>query len=156
MKKTNLKLAGSSESHEPRRLSEVLNEYFAGNSPLARAYRDRLFEDIFPHTEPCCELKLLTRQPGCMLVGAMLEGVLVHNDDDNYVFAEKVTEDNVVERKTTRNAFLYEGTCVNVKMRDDGVVFPTFRYGLLFSKNIDFRDFCFSAARELISLGEAL
>ena len=84
--------AGSKGMNEPRRLSEVLNEYFAGNSPLARAYRDRLFEDIFPHTEPCCELKLLTRQPGRLNEGTMLDGIIARDGDERYVFVENTSQ----------------------------------------------------------------
>ena len=104
--------AGSrKQSHEPRRLSEVLDEYFASNSPLARAYRDHLF----PNTEPCCQLKLLTREPGRLPVGAYLNGVIAHDKEDSYVFTEMPLQ---AARK--RNPQVFNGRYITITQRRNG------------------------------------
>ena len=143
--------SGSGKENEPKVIGEVLNEYFQSNEPSAVALRDRLFKDIHPHTEPCCQLKLLTRQPGRPEVGTMFDGTLVREGEDRFVFCEQLFEKKK-ESQTPRNAHLYEGTYINVNMRDDGVVYPTFRYGRLDKKNIVFRDFCREAAEELVKV----
>lgn len=143
------KKAGSKGMNEPRRLSEVLNEYFAGNSPLARAHRDRLFENIFPHTEPCCELKLLTRQPGRLNEGTMLDGIIARDGDERYVFVEKAHEKKV--STVRRNPVIFEGGCFNVHRLADGsprleVCHPRFY------PDFTFRDFCLAGAQELLTI----
>jgi len=146
--------AGSrKQASEPRRLSEVLNEYFAGNSPLARAYRDRLFEDIFPHTEPCCELKLLTRQPGRLNEGAMLDGIIARDGDERYVFVEKAHEKKVTTVR--RNPVIYSGGCINVHRLADGTLRLEFNRPR-FYPDFSFRDFCLAAAQELLTIARLL
>lgn len=73
--------SGSTKKNEPKVIGEVLNEYLASNEPLAVAYRNRLFKDIHPHTELGVDLKLLTREPGRMPVGTMIDGAIVHDDE---------------------------------------------------------------------------
>lgn len=147
------KKAGSKGMNEPRRLSEVLNEYFAGNSPLARAYRDRLFEDIFPHTEPCCELKLLTRQPGRLNEGTVLDGIIARNGDEQYVFVEKPREKKVT--KVRRTPIIYSGGCINVHRLADGTLRLEFNRPS-FYPDFSFRDFCLTAAQELLTIAGLL
>lgn len=111
--------AGSrKQSHEPRRLSEVLDEYFASNEPLARAYRDHLF----PNTEPCCQLKLLTREPGRMPVGAYLNGIIAHDKEDSYVFTE-----TPLQAARRRNPRVFDGEFITVTVWDDGSLHPNFK-----------------------------
>ena len=147
------KKAGSKGMNEPRRLSEVLNEYFAGNSPLARVYRDRLFEDIFPHTEPCCELKLLTRQPGRLNEGTMLDGIIARDGDERYVFVEKAHEKKVTTVR--RNPVIYSGGCINVHRLADGTLRLEFNRPR-FYPDFSFRDFCLAAAQELLTIARLL
>ena len=55
--------AGSTRfSNEPRPVSDILSEMLSSNSPLARGYRQH--QSVYPNTEPCVDLKLLTREPG--------------------------------------------------------------------------------------------
>lgn len=104
--------AGSrKQSHEPRRLSEVLDEYFASNSPLARAYR----EHLFPHTELNVDLKLLTREPGRMPEGKCLEGILAHDKEDRYVFTEMP-----LQAARRRNPQVFNGRYITVTQRRNG------------------------------------
>ena len=148
------KMAGSKGMNEPRRLSEVLNEYFAGNEPLAAAYRHRkLFENIFPHTELCCELKLLTRQPGRLNEGTMLDGIIARDGDDRYVFIEKAHEKKVTTVR--RTPVIYSGDCVNVHRMTDG----TYRLAFCrphFYAGFSFADFCLAAAHELLAIARLL
>ena len=147
------KKAGSKGMNEPRRLSEVLNEYFAGNSHLARAYRDRLFKDIFPHTEPCCELKLLTRQPGRLNEGMMLDGIIARAGEERYVFVEKTHEKKVTTVR--RNPVIYSGACINVHRLADGTLRLEFNRPR-FYPDFSFRDFCLAAAQELLTIAQLL
>lgn len=104
--------AGSrKQSHEPRRLSEVLDEYFASNSPLARAYR----EHLFPHTELNVDLKLLTQKPGRMPEGKCLEGILAHDKEDRYVFTEMP-----LQAARRRNPQVFNGRYITVTQRRNG------------------------------------
>lgn len=146
-------VAGSGKSNEPRLLNEVLNEYFAGNSPLARAYRDRLFSDVFPHTEPCCQLKLLTRQRGRPNEGSMLEGVITRSGDEQYVFVEKPLEKKVT--KVRRTPIIYSGNCVNVHRCSDGILRLDFNRPR-FDSDFSFRDFCIAAAQELLTIARLI
>jgi len=148
------KKAGSKGMNEPRRLSEVLNEYFASNEPLAAAYRHRkLFEDIFPHTEPCCELKLLTRQPGRLNEGTMLDGIIARDGDERYVFVEKAHEKKVTTVR--RNPVIYSGGCINVHKLADGTLRLEFNRPR-FYPDFSFRDFCLAAAQELLTIARLL
>ena len=142
--------SGSGKENEPKVIGEVLNEYFQSNEPIAVALRDRLFKDIHPHTEPCCQLKLITRKHGRMKVGEMLDGTIVRDGEDHYLFMEQMFK--MTGWQTRRNAHLYEGQYVNVNMRPDGVIYPTFRYGQLYNENITFREFCYRAAHELVKV----
>lgn len=141
------KKAGSRKKvNEPRHLSEILTEYFAGNSPLARAYRGRLFENVFPHTEPCCQLKLLTHQPGRLQEGKMLDGVIMRDDNEHYVFVQNHPEMMIVKR---RSPHFFRGVCVNVTQNEDGSLRPTFNRPK-YSEDYGFSEFCLEAAQELI------
>ena len=110
---------GSRKLHEPRSLSEVLAEYFAGNSPLARAYRDRSLENVFSHTEPCWKLKLLTSQSGRPAVGMLIDGIITRDNDSHYTFTETAFTSSVVQR----NVHTFDGihiTCTH-RLKDGKV-----------------------------------
>ena len=62
--------AGSTNNHEPRLVGDILTEMFSSNSPLARGYRQH--QSVYPNTEPCVDLKLLTREPGRIPLGTIL------------------------------------------------------------------------------------
>ena len=142
---------GSKKTNEPKVIGVVLNEYLENsNEPLAAAIRDRLFKDAHPNTELGVDLKLLTRKRGRMKVGEMLDGAIVRDGEDHYLFMERMFK--LAGRQTRRNAHLYEGQYVNVNMRPDGVIYPTFRYGQLYNENITFREFCYRAAHELVKV----
>lgn len=149
------KKAGSRiETNEPRLLSEILSEFFAGDSPLARGYRDRrLFKDVFPTTELDVDLKLLTRQPGRPALGALLDGIIARDGDERYVFVEKAHEKKVTTVR--RNPVIFEGGCFNVHRLADGtprleVCHPRFY------PDFTFRDFCLAGAQELLTIARLI
>ena len=143
--------AGSEAQYGPRLVGEILHNYLENsNEPLAVAYRERLFKDLYPNTEPCTVLKLLTREPGRMPVGAYLNGTIVHDSEEHYTF----TEGGIEEKKAVsilRSPHVYKGTCVNVVRRADGNLYPTFNRPK-YSESFGFQDFCLEAAKELIEV----
>lgn len=144
------KLAGSKRMNEPRRLSEVLNEYFAGNSPLAVAYRDRLFKNLHPDTHLDVDLKLLTREPGHIPVGAMLYGAITRDEVNHFCFIQNDPEKKKV-LVTVRNPHVYLGKRINVNRKDDGTLYPTFNRPQ-YTESFTFQDFCREAAEELFAV----
>ena len=111
--------AGSRNSNEPRRIGQVIIDdvLFSNEHSFGVGYRQRkLFEDFYPNTELDVDLKLLTRKPGHMSVGEYLDGTLVHDADDHFLFAEKVVEKEV--RK--RNPCHYQGQHISCTIRPDG------------------------------------
>lgn len=144
------KLASSKRMNEPRRLSEVLNEYFAGNSPLAVAYRDRLFKDLHPDTHLDVDLKLLTREPGHIPVGAMLDGAITRDEVNHFCFIQNDPEKKKV-LVTMRNPHVYLGKRINVNRKDDGTLYPTFNRPQ-YTDSFTFQDFCREAAEELLAV----
>ncbi len=144
------KLAGSKRMNEPRRLSEVLNEYFAGNSPLSVAYRDRLFKNLHPDTHLDVDLKLLTREPGHIPVGAMLNGAIARDEVNHFCFIQNDPEKKKV-LVTMRNPHVYLGKRINVNRKDDGTLYPTFNRPQ-YTESFTFQDFCREAAEELLAV----
>ena len=115
--------AGSrKQTHEPRRMSEVLDEFFKSDEPLARAYRDHIFKDMYPHTEPCCQLKLLTREPGRLPVGAYLFGTIVHDRESHFTF-----EETPLQAAGKRNPRVFNGQFITITRWDDGSYHPNFK-----------------------------
>ena len=139
--------SGSTKKNEPKVIGEVLNKYLASNEPLAVAYRNRLFKDIHPHTELGVDLKLLTREPGRMPVGTMIDGAIVHDDEVHFTFIQNDPEKKVAAMQ--RNPHVYMGKCINVNRKDDGTLYPTFNRPQ-FTEHFTFQDFCREAAEELI------
>ena len=110
---------GSEEQYGPRPVGEILNEILQnGDSPLAAAYRKRLH----PNTEPCVNLKLLTRKPGRLPIGKGLAGALAHDDDEHYTFTEGLPQ--VAYRCYP---LVFRGWYVNVRQHDDGSLYPSFK-----------------------------
>ena len=140
--------SGSGKKNEPKVIGKVLIEYFESDEPLAVAYRNRLFKDVFPNTELGIDLKLLTRHSGRIPIGAYLDGVIRHDDVGHFTFIQ-----NAFERKkilaTQRNPHVYLGKRVNVNRKDDGSLYPTFNRPR-YTKDFTFQDFCREAAEELL------
>lgn len=157
-----------SEKNEPKVIGEVHGEYFRSNEPLAVAFRNRkakseaakatgaevetsqLFKDLHPDTHLDVDLKLLTREPGHMPVGAMLDGAITHDKENHFTFIQ-----NDPEKKkmlvTMRNPHVYLGKRINVNRKDTGTLYPTFNRPR-YNKDFTFQDFCREAAEELLAV----
>jgi hypothetical protein len=142
--------SGSEKKNEPKVIGKVLNEYLRSNEPLAVAYRDRLFKDFFPDTHLDVDLKLMTREPGRMHVGAYLDGAITHDDEDHFTFIQNDPEKKKVV-VTQRNPHVYLGKRINVNRKDDGTLYPTFNRPR-YTKDFAFQDFCREAAEELLAV----
>ncbi len=145
-----VRLSGSEKKNEPKVIGKVLNEYLRSNEPLAVAYRDRLFKDFFPDTHLDVDLKLMTREPGRMHVGAYLDGAITHDDEDHFTFIQNDPEKKKVV-VTQRNPHVYLGKRINVNRKDDGTLYPTFNRPR-YTKDFAFQDFCREAAEELLAV----
>jgi hypothetical protein len=156
-----------SEKNEPKVIGEVLNDYLRSNEPLAIAFRKRkakseaakateaevetgqLFRDLFADTHLCVNLKLLTREPGLIPVGAYLDGIITRNGEDTFLFAEKAKEKKV--KTVQRNPIIFAGSCVNVHLLADSTKRLEFNRPRFYS-DFTFRDFCVAAAQELLTI----
>ena len=160
MKNNKSTRVGSEAQYDPRTVGEILHDYLENsNEPLAVAYRehtskaevededDRLFKDFFPDTHLDVDLKLITREPGRMPVGAYLDGAITHDDEDHFTFIQNDPEKKKVV-VTMRNPHVYVGKRINVNRKDDGTLYPTFNRPQ-YTESFTFQDFCREAAEEL-------
>lgn len=147
--------AGQKKHYGPRLVGEILHDYLENsNEPLAAAYRDRLFKDLFPDTHPCIDLKVLTRQPEHMEIGDMILGTLVRSSEDQFALIENDAEKKQV-KPVRRNPIVFEGGTVNVHRLADGTYRLEFARPRFF-KDYTFRDFCLAAAQELLVVARLL
>ena len=107
---------------------------------------DRLVADIHPHTELCVDLKLLTREPGRLNIGATLGGIITRDGEEHYTFLE---EGDQQKASSQRNPHVYRGRFVNVNQSGDGTLYPTFNRPR-YTKEFSFQDLCREAAAELL------
>lgn len=137
--------AGSGKQKEPRLVGEILNEYLEkSDEPLAVAYRERLFRDIFPDTHLCVDVKTYLRDRVAR-VGKAYRGVMVRDGKEHFSFFQ-----NAFERKVTpRNPSVYSGRRINVHRAASGAFYPTFNRPRL-TDAFTFSDFCQEAAEELL------
>lgn len=156
-------MAGLRDLNKPRQIGDIINEMLLSNEPLANAFCNwlaerektraaeeqskvnRLFVDIYPNTEPCIDLKLLTQQPGRMDVGAILRGILTRDGEEHYTFLEGDQQ----KASSQRNPHVYRGRFVNVNQSGDGTLYPTFNRPR-YTKEFSFQDLCREAAAELL------
>ncbi len=119
---------------------------------MQNAYQDHMFQELHPHTEPCCDLKLLTRQPGRMKVGEMLDGAITRDDECHFTFLQ-----NLLERKEDypRNPHVFSGKYVNVVRKKDGELWLTFNRPR-YSDKFSFQDLCREAAKELLTVASLI
>lgn len=133
---------------QPRLVGDILSEMLSSNSPLARGYRHH--QTVYPNTEPCIDLKLLTRQPGRLPVGDYIDGAITRDDEDHFLFIENAT-DRKRNEVLRRNPHVYEGVYINIKRKPDGTLYPTFNRPR-FDEQFTCRDFCHGAAEELLQV----
>lgn len=79
---------------------------------------------LYPNTELDVDLRTQLQEQGPMELGEMLHGMIVRDGEDHFTFTEDAAERRKAER---RNPSIYEGRRINVKRRDDGTVYPTFK-----------------------------
>ena len=157
-------VAGLRDLNEPRQIGDIINEMLLSNEPLANAFLNwmaerektraaeernkdnRLLVDIHPHTELCVDLKLLTREPGRLNIGATLRGIITRDGEEHYTFLE---EGDQQKASSQRNPHLYRGQFVNVNQSSDGTLYPTFNRPR-YTKEFTFQDLCREAAAELL------
>lgn len=155
MTKNNTSRVGSEAQYDPRPVGEILNEFLENSdAPLATAYRERQFKDLFPNTELCVDLKLFTRKPGSLNIGDCLLGSIIHDDERHFTFLQEVHEKK--PSMIHRNPRVFKGEYINIVRMEDGTMRPTFKYPR-YKDGFGFQDFCIAAAKELIeasSLGE--
>ena len=134
--------AGQKKQYGPRLVGEILHDYLENsNEPLAAAYRDGLFRELYPDSHPCIDLKVLTRQPAHKEIGDMILGTLVRSSEDQFT--------------VRRNQIVFEGGTVNVHRLADGTYRLEFARPRFF-KDYTFRDFCLAAAQELLVVARLL
>ncbi len=123
--------AGSEEQYGPRNAGELLHVFY-------------------PTTELDVDLKLMTREPGRMPVGEMIDGAIMHDEEDHFTFVQNDPERKRVGAEQ-RNPHVYEGCRINVNRKGDGTLYPTFnRPG--YTEDFTFADFCREAADELLAV----
>ena len=156
MKKNHRTRVGSEVQYGPRLAGAVLHDYLENSDDaLAVAFRnqstadeeneaDRLFRDFFPDTHLCVDLKLITRKPGRMRVGAYINCMLKRDGEYHFTAVETASE---MKKKAVRNPHLFRGKCINV-VRKDNALFLTFNRPA-FDETFTFTDFCREAAEEL-------
>lgn len=144
-RKFDSKKAGSERKSEPRLIGEILNEYLEkSDEPLARAYRERLFREIFPDTHLCVNVKTYLRDRVAR-VGKAYRGVMVRDGKEHFSFFQ-----NAFEKKVNpRHPYVYRGRCINVHRSANGSLYPTFNRPRL-TDAFTFSDFCQEAAEELL------
>ncbi len=149
MKKALNSSSVASHEHEPKLIGDAINDMLQSDSPFAVAYRHHNSE-VYPNTEPCVDLKLLTRQPGRIAIGDYRGGIITRDADDHFSFVE-----NAVEKKREtaqqRNPHVYEGRYINVNRKPDGTLYPTFNRPQ-FTPDFTFKHFCLAAAEELLQV----
>ena len=132
MKKSIFTRVGSEVQYGPRPAGEILQK------------------KLYPTTELDVDLKLMTRKPGRMPVGAMLDGAITHDKEDHFTFIQNDPEKKKVV-VSMRNPHVYLGKRINVNRKDDGTLYPTFNRPR-YTKEFTFQDFCRKAAEELLAV----
>lgn len=137
---------GQTNSNTPKPVGEIIDDMLQSNSLFARGYRQH--QSVYPNTEPCVDLKLLTREPGRIPLGNYLDGVITRDAEDHFLFIENATDKkrNDVQQ---RNPHVYEGVYININRKPDGTLYPTFNRPQ-FNEQFTSLEFCRRAAEELI------
>ena len=104
-------------------------------------------KDFYQDTQLDVDLKLISREPGRMPVGAYLDGVITRDGEDHFCFIQN-DDDKKRLVVTQRNPHVYLGKRINVNRKDDGSLYPTFNR----PRYISFKNFCREAAEELIAV----
>lgn len=142
---------GQTNSNTPKPVGEIIDDMLQSNSLFARGYRQH--QSVYPNTEPCVDLKLLTREPGRIAIGNYLDGAITRDAEDHFLFIENATgkKRNDVQQ---RNPHVYEGVYININRKPVGTLYPTFNRPQ-FNEQLSFLEFCRRAAEELIQVASS-
>lgn len=143
---------GQTNSNTPKAVGEIIDDMLQSNSLFARGYRQH--QSVYPNTEPCIDLKLLTREPGRIPIGNYLDGAITRDADDHFLFIENATDKKRNDAQQ-RNPHVYKGVYINIKRKPDGTLFPTFNRPQ-FNEKLTFIEFCRRAAEELMQVASGL
>ena len=143
---------GQTNSNTPKPVGEIIDDMLQSNSLFARGYRQH--QSVYPNTEPCIDLKLLTREPGRIPIGNYLDGAITRDADDHFLFIENATDKKRNDAQQ-RNPHVYKGVYINIKRKPDGTLFPTFNRPQ-FNEKLTFIEFCRRAAEELMQVASGL
>ncbi len=143
-KKYNGKLkAGSREKmNEPRLVGSIIKDMLLSNESCAVAYRYAMYSD----THLGVDVKVLKITPGRLPVDATLDGTMVRDGEDHFIFIEKIHD-----KKVHRVPITWEGDAVNVHDEGNGVTYATLRRPR-YTEDFTFKDFCEAAADELLTI----
>lgn len=108
---------------------------------------------IIPHTSRGVDLKILKPGSSYIPIEGICRGTIIHDGPGHYGFIARSLERKLLGL-APKSECLRLGQLVNVKQNCNGIAFPTFRYGRLYSCEITFRDFCIAAARELLEVAD--
>ncbi len=134
--------AGSLKPNQPRLEGSTYKDMLLSDEALAVAFCDRMYHD----THLGVDIKVAKSTPGRLPVDASLEGTLVRDKDDHFLFNEKIHD-----KKVHRVPIIWEGESVNVHDNGYGVTYATLRRPR-YSRNFTFKDFCIDAADELLTI----
>lgn len=148
--------AGSEAQYGPCLVGTILQSLVErSHHPLAGAYQ------LYVHTEPCVDLKIISPTPGSMPLGEHREGTLVHDEEGHFCFVQEKEREQLAPTHplsatpaplvTPRNPIIYRGTYINVHRAKDGTLYPTFCRPLL-NDGFTIADFCREAACELFDI----
>lgn len=144
--------ASSEQQYEPRIFKEIMNEVILNSEmPFYSELRQRQ-ATAYPNTEPGVDLKLMTRQPGRIPIGEARNGILMRDGDDHFCFVEKTASRETSEQRKRKEP-LFSGTCINVRIWDDGSMHVAIKRPQCNSR-LDLAKFCIKAADELTTVAE--
>ncbi len=134
--------AGSEAKYGPCKLGQILQKYLEqSEEPTTKMYND---------THLGVDVKVAKSTPGRMPVDAVLDGTLVRDGEDHFLFTEKI-----LDKKVCRIPITWKGDAVNVHDEGNGVTYATLRRPR-FSKDFTFKEFCLAAADELLTIARLL
>lgn len=131
--------------NNPQHILDVIRDIINSDAPLAEPLRHHLAASgIYPNTEPCVDLKLLTREPGRIAVGHYKRGMLTRDSEDHFIFIENESKTVKFQRGTR----IYSGECINLNIASDGMLRVTFNRPSITSRLL-MRRFLLKAAEEM-------
>lgn len=120
-KSTQIGRGQDNRCNQPRPVGDILTEMFSSNSLFARGYRQH--QSVYPNTEPCVDLKLLTREPGRIPLGNYLDGAITRDAEDHFLFIKTPPTRSVMMCSSATRMYTRVSTSTSIAS-------PTERYTL--------------------------